>query len=524
MSLFDKIIAGQVQVTNLDATEANVEGVVEGFEDVAGEDEAPEETIETTENSAGEETVTESEELNTELLDTADDAEEVANVEEEVAEAEEAAVATESFLANLFAAKMTGGLTEVHCELAHEHVSYISGRLGVPAEHVPALDFSTESFATVGGVTMNTEGAIESVKNFFLKILDGILKGIAWIMDKGAQLVSKLFNNFEKMKSYAAKVKEKLAKATGTPEESTYKSHGGALSLYINGKLSTPGQCVAAMQSVADEIAKRWSTSKIGQEGAAVGEATLKEVEQIEKNVDRADAYSEKYKTETGAAQHEHVKSTGIVFARTVGKTVNSILGSMPFTSGTKVSSQEAKRAGVTLKTSESCYLSTHLPRNKVGVTVIGNSDDNSGAKGNSMRVYSRINNYKVAEKSGDVNIPIQKQADLLAAVAGIEKLLNQMQQIKKLMDAAKPAAGKLKNVIWKLRTKYVAISKKAREGRGFMANIRATRVSIMLVNDMIGMLREPGTSFSTYVLFEVKGLLDVISKQADLLTPKDAE
>lgn len=524
MSLFDKIIAGQVQVTNLDATEANVEGVVEGFEDVAGEDEAPEETIETTENSAGEETVTESEELNTELLDTADDAEEVANVEEEVAEAEEAAVATESFLANLFAAKMTGGLTEVHCELAHEHVSYISGRLGVPAEHVPALDFSTESFATVGGVTMNTEGAIESVKNFFLKILDGILKGIAWIMDKGAQLVSKLFNNFEKMKSYAAKVKEKLAKATGTPEESTYKSHGGALSLYINGKLSTPGQCVAAMQSVADEIAKRWSTSKIGQESAAVGEATLKEVEQIEKNVDRADAYSEKYKTETGATRHEHVKSAGIVFASTVGKTVNSILGSMPFTSGTKVSSQEAKRAGVTLKTSESCYLSTHLPRNKVGVTVIGNSDDNSGAKGNSMRVYSRINNYKVAEKSGDVNIPIQKQADLLAAVAGIEKLLNQMQQIKKLMDAAKPAAGKLKNVIWKLRTKYVAISKKAREGRGFMANIRATRVAIMLVNDMIGMLREPGTSFSTYVLFEVKGLLDVISKQADLLTPKDAE
>lgn len=38
----------------------------------------------------------------------------------------------------------------------------------------------------------------------------------------------------------------------------------------------------------------------------------------------------------------------------------------------------------------------------------------------------------------------------------------------------------------------------------------------------MIGMLREPGTSFSTYVLFEVKGLLDVISKQADLLTPKE--
>lgn len=95
------------------------------------------------------------------------------------------------------------------------------------------------------------------------------------------------------MKSYAAKVKEKLAKATGTPENSTYKSHGGALSLYIDGKLSTPGQCVAAMQSVADEIAKRWNVSKLGQEGVAVGEATLNEVEQIEKNVDRGTSYAE---------------------------------------------------------------------------------------------------------------------------------------------------------------------------------------------------------------------------------------
>ena len=41
-----------------------------------------------------------------------------------------------------------------------------------------------------------------------------------------------------------------------------------------------------------------------------------------------------------------------------------------------------------------------------------------------------------------------------------------------------------------------------------------------MKINDLIGLLREPGTSFSTYVLFEVKGLLDVISKQADLMTP----
>ena len=49
MSLFDKIIAGQVQVTNLDATEANTETVVEGFEDVAGDEGVSEEVIETTE-------------------------------------------------------------------------------------------------------------------------------------------------------------------------------------------------------------------------------------------------------------------------------------------------------------------------------------------------------------------------------------------------------------------------------------------------------------------------------------------
>lgn len=520
MSLFDKIIAGQVQVTNLDATEANTETVVEGFEDVAGDEGVSEEVIETTENSAGEETVTESEELNTELLDTQEDAEEVADVEEEVEEAQEAAVATESFLANLFAAKMTGGLTEVHCELAHEHVNYISGRLGVPAEHVPALDYSTESFATVGGVSMNTEGAIESVKNFFLKILDGILKGIAWIMDKGAQLVSKLFNNFEKMKSYAAKVKEKLGKATTAPKEKSYKSHGGALSLYINGKLSTPSECVAAMQSVADEIAKRWSVQKVGDFGVKIGEATLQTIEQIEKDVDGGLKYAEANSYKSGASKDEHTFGADMVVRRTLGASAEEVAKTLPFIGGSPVSSQEAARAGVTLKQSEKCYVSRHLPRNKVGVTVIGVSENDAGEKGHSSRIYSRINNYKVAEKSGDVQIPVQSRADLQAAVAGIEKLLNQMQQIKKLIDATKPVAGKLKTVVWKLRTKYVAISKKAREGRGFMANIRATRVSIMKINDLIGLLREPGTSFSTYVLFEVKGLLDVISKQADLMTP----
>lgn len=520
MSLFDKIIAGQVQVTNLDATEANTETVVEGFEDVAGDEGVSEEVIETTENSAGEETVTESEELNTELLDTQEDAEEVADVEEEVEEAQEAAVATESFLANLFAAKMTGGLTEVHCELAHEHVNYISGRLGVPAEHVPALDYSTESFATVGGVSMNTEGAIESVKNFFLKILDGILKGIAWIMDKGAQLVSKLFNNFEKMKSYAAKVKEKLDKATAAPKEKSYKSHGGALSLYINGKLSTPSECVAAMQAVADEIAKRWTVQKIGSFGEKIGQATLQTVEEIEKDVDGGMKYAELNNNKSGASKDDHTASADMVVRRTLGASAEEVWKTLPFVGGTPVSSQEAARAGVKLKQSEKCFVSRALPRNKVGVTVVGTSTNDAGEKGHSGRIYSRITNYKVAEKSGDVQIPVQSRADLQAAVAGIEKLLGQMQQIKKLIDATKPVAGKLKTVIWKLRTKYVAISKKAREGRGFMANIRATRVSIMYINDLIGLLREPGTSFSTYVLFEVKGLLDVISKQADLMAP----
>ena len=89
------------------------------------------------------------------------------------------------------------------------------------------------------------------------------------------------------------KLKKNWLKLPVLQKNSTYKSHGGALSLYIDGKLSTPGQCVAAMQSVADEIAKRWNVSKLGQEGAAVGEATLNEVEQIEKNVDRGTSYAE---------------------------------------------------------------------------------------------------------------------------------------------------------------------------------------------------------------------------------------
>ena len=121
MSLFDQIIAGKVQVTNLDATEDNLDNVdTEGTEVEAGEGAEPEtqvedttetttetettEEVETTTDSEGQELVEEADEIETDLLEVEGDEEELQQVEQEVEQAEEAAVATESFLANLFAA------------------------------------------------------------------------------------------------------------------------------------------------------------------------------------------------------------------------------------------------------------------------------------------------------------------------------------------------------------------------------------------------------------------------------------
>ena len=225
MSLYDLMRAG-VSISNLDATEDNVAAVADEapveetkveeetttVETPAGETQTEEE-VETTVTPEGEEVVDTSE-LETELLEASGDAEEVAeeqakvdSIEEQIDEAEEAAVATESLIHNLIYTKeIGGGITPAHAELVHEHVQYIGKQLGWSKRDIPNLEYSTESFSTVGALSLTQESILQAAKNMLTKIIQSIIEGVNWVIQQGVNIWNKLFSSFEKMGDTARKL------------------------------------------------------------------------------------------------------------------------------------------------------------------------------------------------------------------------------------------------------------------------------------------------------------------------------
>ena len=101
--------------------------------------------------------------------------------------------------------------------------------------------------------------------------------------------------------------------------------------------------------------------------------------------------------------------------------------------------------------------------------------------------------------------------------IATIEKdlgsllgLIDKMMVIRKKLDEASNAAKVLQRAVSSARKQYLAVSKTAREGKGFIENNQAVRARVTKLKDILTLLREPATSFSSYFLYEVKGLADI--------------
>lgn len=538
MSLFDLILSG-AKVTNLDGTEANIEALDTDGAEVGTTEETEEtestvdETVETTEDSSGDEVI-ETEELDTELLEVENDVEEVEEAEASSEEIEDAAVATENFLANLYATKAMGGLTAAHGELATEHVNYIAKTIGMPEEHIPAIDYGVESYSTVGGVAMNTEGAIESVKNFFIKILDAIIKGIAWILDKGAQIISKLFNNFNKMEEYHKAVSEMVAKLKDKDkpkgDDDDHKNATALLALNVNGKLVTPDQAAEIVLKVAKEVAAKWDVKLISGTSESIATETEKAVAEYASAIDQSNIEVDKIKnsdksnlTHTrGFSAASAALGTDPIRKNGLGKWITEIAKGIPYSDGGAVLARsDYGKVGMSINTeSETVHVSDILPRNKRVVSVVTDPNritNKALSKGEIKRVVfrSKCVSWKANSISAGTKMKTMTKSDMEKTLRAIADILQLMSTVKKKIDASSSIISSLNKVINKLRLQYFAITKKQRDGASFMNNIKWTRMNILIVKETIGVLREPGASFCTYTLFEVKSLMDIIKSHA---------
>ena len=601
MSLYDLMRAG-VSITNLDATEDNVAAVAD--ETPAEEtqvDEAPaveevtEEVVETTETPEGEEVV-ETSELETELLEASGDAEEVAeeqakvdSIEEQIDEAEEAAVATESLIHNLIYTKANGGITPAHAELVHEHVQYIGKQLGWGKRDIPQLDYSMESFSTVGALSLTQESILQAAKNMLTKIIQSIIEGVNWVIQQGVNIWNKLFSSFEKMgdtarklldyansKSgsttlkeghdkittpavkavYGEKADEGILPAIGTLKETTKEIVNNWLPMKIHAQVeelidglnaNLNGGIVKAAEVIgegAGHVAENGATQSAKDAAYAVKAGVNKAKDAVAGAVDKVKNFD--YKNIDIKAIAEGIKSGSLNFVKDAVTAISDFAtSSTPFVDR-DLDKEKLRLYGVELRPSEAAKGSKILPGNRAVILVYPNPKEFSKAAGsvpflnigtiagalmsdNKVKGFLGTFQNQVKDAVGGIprleykmvkldtkhdnnmEIKVPKMNELIAAAEGLIELCDDCAKLKKHLDST---AGFYKKVQRKLAMakNYLAVKAK------FTGSAIQKVLSAVLkwVRSALGILREPGASFCSYMVGEVSQLGSLIRTGVD--------
>ena len=599
MSLYDLMRAG-VSITNLDATEDNVAAVADETPAEETQVEAPaevpaveevEETVEAVETPEGEEVV-ETSELETELLEASGDAEEVAeeqakvdSIEEQIDEAEEAAVATESLIHNLMYTKANGGITPAHAELVHEHVQYIGKQLGWGKRDIPQLDYSMESFSTVGALSLTQESILQAAKNMLTKIIQSIIEGVNWVIQQGVNIWNKLFSSFEKMgdtarklldyansKSgstqlkeghdkittpavkavYGEKVDEGILPAIGTLKETTKEMVNNWLPMKIHAQVeelidglnaNLNGGIVKAAEAIGDGAVQS-AKDAAGAVKDAAQNSFNKAKDAINGTVDKVKNFD--YKNIDIKAIAEGIKSGSLDFVKYAVTAISDFAtSSTPFVDR-DLDKEKLRLYGVELRPSESAKGSKILPGNRAVVLIYPDPKEFSKAAGsvpflnigtiagalmsdNKVKGFLGTFQNQVKDAVGGIprleykmvkldikhdnnmEIKVPKMNELIAAAEGLIELCDDCAKLKKHLDST---AGFYKKVQRKLAMakNYLAVKAK------FTGSAIQKVLSAVLkwVRSALGILREPGASFCSYMVGEVSQLGSLIRTGVD--------
>ena len=615
MSLYDLMRAG-VSISNLDATEDNVAAVADEtpaeetkveetteVETVAEETpagEVTEEVVETTVTPEGEEVVDTSE-LETELLEASGDAEEAAeeqakvdSIEEQIDEAEEAAVATESLIHNLIYTKeVGGGITPAHAELVHEHVQYIGKQLGWGKRDIPNLEYSTESFSTVGALSLTQESILQAAKNMLTKIIQSIIEGVNWVIQQGVNIWNKLFSSFEKMGDTA----RKLLEYANTKSGSTTLKEGHSMITTpavkaVHGEKADQGllPAIGELRETTKELVNNWLPMKIHVQveelidglNANLNGGIVKAAETIgdgaqhiadngvvQSAKDAAgavkDAAQNSFNKAKGAingavdkvknfnvkdidikAIAEGIKSGSLNFVKDAVTTIADFAtSSTPFVDR-DLDKEKMRLYGVEVRPTEAAKGSKVLPGNRAIILIYPNPNEfgkvagsvpflNIGTIAGALMSDNKVKGFlgafqnQVKDAVGGIprleykmvkldikhdskmEIKVPKMNELIAAAEGLIELCDDCAKLKKHLDST---ASFYKKIQRKLAIAKNGLAVKAK----FTGSAIQKVLSAVLkwVRSALGILREPGASFCSYMVGEISQLGSVIRAGID--------
>lgn len=615
MSLYDLMRAG-VSISNLDATEDNVAAVADEtpaeetkveetteVETVAEETpagEVTEEVVETTVTPEGEEVVDTSE-LETELLEASGDAEEAAeeqakvdSIEEQIDEAEEAAIATESLIHNLIYTKeVGGGITPAHAELVHEHVQYIGKQLGWGKRDIPNLEYSTESFSTIGALSLTQESILQAAKNMLTKIIQSIIEGVNWVIQQGVNIWNKLFSSFEKMGDTA----RKLLDYANTKSGSTTLKEGHSMITTpavkaVHGEKADQGllPAIGELRETTKELVNNWLPMKIHAQveelidglNANLNGGIIKAAETIGDGAQHVadngvvqsakdaagavkDAAQNSFNKAKGAingavnkvknfnvkdidikAIAEGIKSGSLNFVKdAVTAIADFATSSTPFIDR-DLDKEKMRLYGVEVRPTEAAKGSKVLPGNRAIVLIYPNPNEFGKAAGsvpflnigtiagalmsdNKVKGFLGTFQNQVKDAVGGIprleykmvkldikhdskmEIKVPKMNELIAAAEGLIELCDDCAKLKKHLDST---ASFYKKIQRKLAIAKNGLAVKAK----FTGSAIQKVLSAVLkwVRSALGILREPGASFCSYMVGEISQLGSVIRAGID--------
>lgn len=609
MSLYDLMRAG-VSISNLDATEDNVAAVAD---ETPAEETKVEEEVETTVETPAEETTTEEEvettvtpegeevvdtsELETELLEASGDAEEAAeeqakvdSIEEQIDEAEEAAIATESLIHNLIYTKeLGGGITPAHAELVHEHVQYIGKQLGWSKRDIPNLEYSTESFSTVGALSLTQESILQAAKNMLTKIIQSIIEGVNWVIQQGVNIWNKLFSSFEKMgdtarklldyantKSGATKLKEGhemittpavkavhgekadqgLLPAIGELRETTKELVNNWLPMKIHAQVeelidglnnNLNGGIIKAAETIGDgaaHVAGNGVAQSAKDMAYSAKEGFNKAKDAVTGAMDKVKNFNMKDIDIKAIA--EGIKSGSLNFVKdAVTAIADFATSSTPFVDQ-NLDKEKLRLYGVDIRPTEAAKGSKVLPGNRAIILVYPNPNEFGKAAGsvpflnigtiagalmsdNKVKGFLGAFQNQVKDAVGGIprleykmvkldikhdsrmEIKVPKMNELIAATEGLIELCDDCAKLKKHLDST---ASFYKKIQRKLSIAKNGLAVKAK----FTGSAIQKVLSAVLkwVRSALGILREPGASYCSYMVGEISQLGSVIRAGID--------
>lgn len=243
-------------------------------------EEPVEEQGETAPEAAQQEPVIHAEELESQLLDSADATNEVEQLEEQVEDAEEVVTALESLIElGNEALREHGGFDRIAGTMFNQQLHQLANRVGVDMEHmfVP----SNESFGGSDTRYNSTTYSLEAAHGILSKTFQAIGNSVSAMGNKVSNAFNAIFSNADHLIERAEKLKAQLPELQGKqPMSASFLAFRVGSSVKKGGKLLTGPQAAAEWANALEMLHKNYKGKELADTLSSFFEALGTEEEQ----------------------------------------------------------------------------------------------------------------------------------------------------------------------------------------------------------------------------------------------------